>query len=486
MAAYNQVNGAYCAENEPLLTGVLRDDWGFAGFVESDWAQAVHDAERSVLAGLDIEMPVTREFDLLGTLVESGRVPEATIDEAVRRILRRQLGYGLDARERPAEAVIGQADHVALAREAAAAGTVLLKNDGGLVPLGGVGTRVDTVAVVGALADAENTGDVGSSNVRAPYVVTALDGITAAYGAEHVVAVPTDTPDAGQLDAIAAADVAVVVVGLTAEDEGENIPGRPGGDREQLGLHPEHEALIDAVAAAHDRVVVVLVGGSAITVEGWFDDVEAVLQPWYGGMEGGNALADVLTGAVPPTGRLPLTVPTGPEQLPPFDPHATAVTYPYLHGYRHVDRAGLEPRFPFGFGLSTSTFELAGLDETSARTFWPLQQDEPPTFAVGVENTGTRRDAVVVQLYVGPDAPGLGLPDRVLAAFEKVWLDPGERRRVELPVGIEQLATWDEARHAWVVAAGTWKVEVGTSSRDLPLSTTLTIDTTPPAPIELY
>jgi beta-glucosidase len=394
MSAYNKVNGAYCGENAPLLRDILKDEWGFKGFVESDWVLGTRSTVESALNGLDIEMPIPRFYGPpLVTAVDDGDVPEAIIDEAVRRIVRTKLCFRLDT-DPPVKdpALIETLEHTDLTLEVARKAIVLLKNAGGTLPLDR--GALTSIAVVGPLADLENLGDTGSSDVEPSYAVTALEGVQDRAGAIAVAHVPGTTLSPAEEATISAADAAIVVVGLTEDDEGESFVG--AGDREMLDLAADQAQLVADVAALSAATIVVLEGGSAITVEGWIDDVEAVLMAWYPGMEGGNAIADVIFGDVNPSGRLPLSFPRLESDLPPFDNVSLAVTYDYYHGYRLLDRDAVDPRFPFGFGLSYTTYSYANLVVADST----LDPDGTLEVSVDVTNSGTVAGDEVVQLYV--------------------------------------------------------------------------------------
>jgi beta-glucosidase len=457
MSAYNLVNGEYCAENADLL-GLL-EEWGFDGFVESDWVFGTRSTVPTALAGLDLEMPAAQWFgEPLLEAVVAGDVPEEVVDEAVRDQLRQKLRFGL-ADLPPVEAsVVESAEHVALAREVARDGMVLLRNEGGALPLR-AGARV---AVVGALAGVANLGDTGSSAAFPTSAVSPLAGLAERYDA---VAFETDAPDAAALADIGAADAAVVVVGLTAEDEGEHL-FLSGGDRDTLALHPEHEALIRAVAAAQPRTIVVVEGGATITMAGWLDAPEAVLFAFYPGMEGGRALADVLTGDVAPSGRLPFVIPADEADLPAFDHVGTEVTYDAWHGQRKLDRDGVRALFPFGFGLTYGEVVIEGL--TAAST--SVAADGELEVTVTLHNPGDRALREVVQLYVG--APGPDRPERVLAAFRKVEVPAGGHVDVALSAPVADLARWDGG---WVVEPGPYRLEVGPDAGHLTRSATIEV-----------
>ncbi|MFM8409544.1 MAG: beta-glucosidase [Alphaproteobacteria bacterium] len=468
MSAYNRVNGTYCSENGHLLRDILKDDWGFDGFVMSDWLLAVRSVGPSALAGLDVEMPQGDHYDeKLVEAVRSGEVPEATIDDAVRRILRAKVRFGLVDGTHPAPdpSVIAGPEHAALAREVARESLVLLRNEGGALPLDT--SRLGSLAVVGRLADTRNLGDNGSSSVNPAYVVTPLGGIRARAGSLPVSHVATDSPSAEDLRAIAEADAAVVVVGLTSAEEGEGLVTI--GDRRSMELPEAQRRLVLDVARVQPRTIVVLEGGSAITMQDWGDAPAAILVAWYPGMEGGNAIADVLFGDASPSGRLPLSWPESEAQLPPFDPVSPAVAYDLFHGYRHLDRAGIEPRWPFGFGLSYTSFRMDGLRLAESS----VPRDGRVRASVDVTNTGGRAGAEVVQLYVGFPGSSVERPVRELHGFARVDLAPGETRTVEIEFPARDLATWDEARGDWRFEEIEYRVEVGSSSRDLPLATSL-------------
>jgi len=468
MSAYNRVNGAYCSENRHLLRDILKGEWGFSGLVMSDFLYAVHDAKAAIEAGLDLEMPFARHYGRrLLRLVERGEVSEAYIDDAVRRVLRQKIRFaqvGEPARYR-LEAVAGP-EHRALARLVAQKAIVLLKNEpvadwgAPLLPLDP--GRVRRLAVIGRLACMPNTGDTGSSKVRPPEVVTVLDGLKAA----RVCEVLYDRGDRIR-SAVALArrcDAAVVVVGLTHREEGEYMPfPRKGGDRIRLTLSDPDEALIQAVAATNPRTAVVLMGGGPILCEGWRERVAALLIAWYPGMEGGHALADVLFGRVCPGGRLPCVFPRSAEHLPFFDPEAETIEYGLFHGYRLLEKEGHRPAFPFGFGLSYTRFTCTELELEPERDL--LSQDVL-RLSVLLENRGSRSGEEVIQVYVGYPDSRVERPVKELKAFRKVALAPGETRRVELFLPVQEWAYYDEGEGRWRVEPGRYLLYVGRSSED--------------------
>ncbi len=467
MCAYDKVNGVYSCQNDHLLHDILKGEWGFDGFVLSDWIFATRSTAASAVAGLDIEMPFAHFYaQPLVDAVNGGTVPIDAIDDAVRRILRAKFRFGIFDGKPPLDpaTVVESPAHTALALAVERKAIVLLQNNPAALPLVRQSTR--RIAVVGALADSVNLGDSGSSDARSSYAITPLAGIQKHAGTVEVVNLSRNTLTAGDLEQIGAADATVVVVGLTAADEGEGQQTTPGiGDRKTLDLSADQQQLILDVAARNPRTIVVLEGSSAIIVEGFADHVAAILMAWYPGMEGGTAIAEVLFGDVNPSGKLDVTVPRTAEQLPPFVNDKNEVEYDYYHGYRYVDKNGLDPRYPFGFGLSYTSFVFRNL-KLAAGSIAPNGQVRA---SVDVQNTGTVKGDEVLQLYVGYDGSRVDRPVRELKAFQRVSLAPGETKTVSLAFPASDLAFWDVTTSAFVVESIDYVVECGASSRDLPL-----------------
>ncbi len=485
MSAYNAVNGEWCGQNRGLLTDVLRGEWDFARFVISDWIFGLRDAATSLAAGLDVEMPyrMVRAHHLPAALAE-GRASWDDVDAAVTRFVATLLRFD-DVLSTPAPGadVLGSPEHRTLAREVAARSVVVLRNE----PVGGTpvlplapGSRL---AVFGTLARTVNLGDGGSSDVWDLKCRTVLDGLAAVADAVY-----DDGTDARRAGALAAgADAAIVVVGCTYLDEGEFIGAtdpslgelfpeadepdvaerftaaitelapvvKPlrlaeraagfstGGDRSSLRLHREDVELVRATVAANPRTVVVLQGGSAILASEWAGDVPAVVHAFYGGCEAGSGLADVLFGAAEPAGRLPFTVPVDEADLPAFDRDATTAHYDRWHGWWRLARNGRVPLFPFGFGLSYTTFALgaavASVDGDVVEVRGSLR------------NTGDRDGADVVQLYA--ELPDADAPPR-LVGFRRVEVPAGAEVAVTVTVPFDRLAVRDPEAHAWRSPAG--------------------------------
>lgn len=461
MSAYNSVNGSFASENGHLLRQILKTEWGFPGLVVSDWVFAVKSTVGSARAGLDLEMPLAQYYGPpLLAAVERGEVDEATIDEAVLRILRVKECFPRSPDPPPLE-IIESDEHRALAREAAVRGMVLLKNDG-LLPLDPA--QIPEVVVVGPLADRENLGDTGSSATRSTEVVTPLEGLRARFGAEKVRFLPGPDWSAAETESIRTAAVVIAVAGLTWRDEGENVPGG-AGDRSQLELPDDQESLVAAAVALNPRTVVVVEGGGPVTPGPWLDRAAALLLAWYPGLEGGHAIADVLTGQEEPGGRLPVSIARELSDLPPFDNVSRQVQYGYFHGYRHLDREGIDPLFPFGFGLSYTTFAYEQLQIDQPQ----VAPGEPLTGRVRVRNTGPRRGREVVQIYASVPDSVVERPVRWLVAFAPVELEPGESRDVAFRVDPDTLAYYDTEVEQWVLEETEYVLHAGSHARDLPL-----------------
>lgn len=481
MSSYNSVNGAFAGENRVLLTDILRDEWGFEGFVTSDWVSGTHDALASLEAGMDIEMPLRllRARDLPAAL-RDGRLSRAAVLTSARRILRTTLRHYAERTDtEPDRAVIAGVEHRALARHVATRGAVLLRNhpvDG--TPMLPLPKGIRTLAVVGPLAGMPNTGDHGSSLVRPPTTCSPLQGLREALPGTDLLHVARDPAAAAR--AARHADAAIVVVGLGPRDEGERLLAvggpdprvfgfpfrlRPvrrllnaaiaaagrilgGGDRSRLTLHPDDEALVTAVAAANPRTAVILIGGSAILTESWRHDVAAILMGWYPGMEGGRALADILTGTTEPGGRLPFAIPTDAAHLPLFDPSAEAVTYDAWWGQRKLDRDGVRAAFPFGFGLGYTTFDVELVGHCA--------DDEGGVADVRVTNTGARPGSAVVQVYAFDAAAPRPVPQ--LVGFRRVVLDSHATETVAVALDLTPTRQRDPHTRTWSRRPGDWRV----------------------------
>lgn len=471
MSAYNQLNGTYCSENAMLLGDILKGEWGFSGFVMSDFFWGTHSTVPAAKAGLDLEMQTAIVYgDPVVDAVNGAELDLSNVDGHVRRILRAQFCYEIDANPPVVdESKLETEETLALAREVATRSIVLLRNDG-LLPLSK--TRSESIVLVGPLADLQNIGDTdGSSGVKSSEVVTIADGLLGRTDvAASIEFLPGELSDPQEELLVSAADLVIVALGLTQEDEGEGQSGPPvpalgAGDRDSYGLPGEQAAFLTQILSLNRNVIVVLEGGSAIDMSPWFADTRAVLMAWYPGVQGGHAIADVLFGDANPSGRLPVSFPARIEDLQAFPGLELDVTYERYHGYQRLDKNGTAPFAPFGFGLSYSTFEY---DEPSVDNPKPSVEDDSLTVAVSVRNASSRAGIETVQVYAGAVSPSVDMPVRKLVGFSQVSLEPGENKRVELEISVRELAYFQE-NQAWVLDPGLYRFELGSSVADLPV-----------------
>lgn len=469
MSAYNKFRGKYCGHNDYLLRTILKGEWGFEGFVHSDWMWGVKDTVGGITGGLDVEMPRASYYGKkLVKAIKDGRVKPELIDEATSRILKTLLKY--TTREEPMEYtkdLIACSEHVDLALEVAEKSMVLLKNEGDLLPLDM--ENMSKLAILGPLADLVNTGDKGSSNVLQKDVTTPLEGINQILGDKATILHDEGEDVEAAIDIAKNADVAIIVVGLTHKDESEFVPPFiPGlssaGDRLHLGLKDHEIDLIKAVSKVNQNCVVVLVGGSAILMEEWKEKVPAILMAWYSGMRGGIALANVLSGKVNPSGNLPFTIASDPGHYPPFDAESDEVEYDYYHGYMKMEKESINPAYPFGFGLSYTQFKHANLHAKVA--------GDAIEVTVDVTNTGKVKGDEITQVYIGLENSKVDRPKKVLKGFARTELEPAETKKVKIEVKRSDLAWYNPDARAWEIEDIEYKILAGPSSIDADLLST--------------
>jgi len=472
MDSYNPLNGIHSTQNGWLNNVFLKGELGFKGMVMSDW-NSCHDALGMANGGLDLEMPRARFF-LEQTLLPM--VSPTVIDEKIRRQLR--MAFSMGWFDRPqADASIPKDDpqNARVALEGARQSIVLLKNQGGLLPLDLA--KVKKIVVFGHNADPAVTGAGGSSYTHPFHAVSILKGLRDKAGAA-VEMVPwvagQDSVPQANVDAVKAADAVIVCAGFN--DQHDNGPSKDPTSAEEEGqdrtyaLPPGQVSLIRAVAALNPRVIVILNAGGSVETAAWIDKAPVLLDAFYPGQEGGTALAEVLFGETNPSGKLPFTwekqwedsaaygnYPTGQT------PHANTYKEGVFLGYRWFDAKGAEPLFPFGFGLGYSTFEVS-------RAAVANDANRDIEVTATVRNTGSRAGAEVVQVYVEPPKAEAPRPVRELKAFTKVALDPGASKSVTLHIPRADLAYWNPRTKSWVVTPGDYVARVGDSSRNLPVT----------------
>lgn len=461
MASYNKVNGTYSCENRNLLVERLRDEWGFKGFVVSDWfaASNTKSTESCVNGGLSLEMPgkgSRYNEKALRKAFEAGKFSIDALDRNLRGLLRAMFLVGLFEEEHALpKGIRNTKEHQMLARKIAEEGIVLLKNECEVLPFK-IG-ELKRIAVLGPNMDKKTGFGGGSSMVRPLYEITPLKGLEErCRGKVSIVDEPSE------------ADVAIFFAGFTHNFlKGIDYEGK---DRKSLDLPEEQIESINETVKENPKTVVVLVNGSPVTMVGWIEKVPAVVEAWYAGLEAGRAIAAVLFGDVNPSGKLPVTFP---RKLSDSPAHASERTFPgneKVHyeegifvGYRHFDARGIKPLFPFGHGLSYSMFLYENL------RIGKVSGDGTFEVSFEITNVGSRAGSEVAQLYVQDVEASVERPPKELRGFEKIHLEPGQRAKVTLSLGKMDLSFWDERNGQWKAEKGIFKILVGSSSRDIRL-----------------
>lgn len=491
MGAYNKFRGSYCTENKYLGRTILRDEFKFKGVYMSDW-DAVHSTEKAALAGLDLEMGTEKEnyndwyfADPLIKAVKEGRVKENIVDEKVANILRVMIKTKvLDPKTRITGS-INTKEHQQAAYRSAVEAVVLLKNEKQILPLDM--NAIKSVAIIGDNATRTHCGGGFSSEIKALYEITPLQAMTNKYGKSmkinfaqgyekqsHVVERSSD----GQLntdkvdwklveEAVAQAkksDVAIVFAGLNHDFDSESF------DRLHMRLPYGQETLIQEVAKANPKTIVVIIAGSPLELAGIESRVPALVWGWYGGMEAGNAVVDVLSGKEFPSGKLPFTIPVTLSQSPAhalgaYPGHDLKVNYEedILVGYRWFDTKQIEPQYPFGYGLSYTTFEISNVSADKKA----YGVNDEITVKLNIKNAGKTDGAEVVQLYAGQTAASVLRPKKELKAFDKIFLKPGEQKTIDLKVKVKDLAFYDEKTADWKIESGEFVLYTATSAKNI-------------------
>ena len=475
MNSYNRINEVHGSENKHTQIEILRDEWGFDGVVVSDWG-AVNDRVLGLKNGNDLEMPSSfgAGSKKIIEAVKNGELDEAVLDERALNILNLIKKCADGAQE---NYEYNDADDQPLARKIAGASMVLLKNDG-ILPL----DKSKKIAVIGDMAKSPRYQGAGSSQINPTKIDCAFDELAAmgfdleyAQGYEKSIKKEKKNPPliAAAAELAAKCDIAVVFIGLTDDFESE------GFDRQHMNLPASHNELVKQVVAANPNTVVVLAGGSPVEMP-WNDDVRAVLNSYLGGQAGGGAVADILSGAVNPSGKLPETYPLTYADTPAFNYYpgnpATVEHRESIYiGYRYYDKAGKAVRYPFGHGLSYTSFEYSGLevDKTAA------DENDEIKVKFKVKNTGAVAGAEIAQLYVADKESTVFRPAKELKAFKKVYLEPGEEKEIELTLGRRAFAFYNVNANDWTVESGEFDILVGASSADIRLTAAVTVNAAP-------
>jgi beta-glucosidase len=497
MGAYNKFRGEHCCENDYLLNKILKDEWGFKGVVMSDWS-GVHSTRLAAMNGMDLEMgsrpPYSNNY-LANPFLEglkAGIFPMTVLDDKVRRHLYVMFKLNLIPESTVTNSenkTLSTKEHQDVARHVAEESIVLLKNEK-LLPLNPA--KLKTIAVIGVNAVGKFSSGGGAANIKAPFEVTALEGISNRLGGAVKIiyatgyASPAGRGRRDRGDAIAAtsantnlisdavaaaksADVVIYVGGLNHNGGYDT----EGSDRRDLKLPGGQDALLGKIVAANPKTVVVFMGGGAVEMGPWLAKVPSLLYAWYPGMEGGNALARVIFGDVNPSGKLPCTFPKRLEDSPAHALNAYpgtngTVTYTegLLVGYRWFDTKKIEPLFPFGHGLSYTKFKYSKLKLTPDKD----SKSAAVTVEFEIANTGAREGAEAAQVYVMPVKPSVERPLKELKGFAKVSLKPGGKQTVSFRLDRDAFAFYDPQQKGWVAEKGAFKILVGDSSRDIRLS----------------
>jgi beta-glucosidase len=499
MSAYNKLNGTYCAENPFLLKDTLRKQWGFKGFVVSDWG-STYSTAATVNAGMDLEMPggepmkewlITPKTQAAGNgagwlvpekvrpEISSGKISTSTIDDNVASILRVIFVSGQFDKPHAATGEIDTPAQRALARKAATESIVLLKNTGDLLPLNP--SKIHSVVVIGPNAAIARTGGGGSSLVTPRYSVSPLKGIQDRAGqglqVSYALGVSMEGEDASKdtseareqlrneaVNAASKANAAIIVVGRSPALESEDF------DIKSLDLPAGQDELIEAVAKANKNTVVVINAGGPVVMTKWIAQVPAVLDLWYGGQEGGNAIADVLFGEANPSGKLPVSFVKEWKDSPAYGHYpGENLQVEYAEGiyvgYRYFDKQKVEPLFPFGYGLSYTKFDYSDLKVSPNK----VVAGTPVEVSLRIHNSGSRSGAEVVELYVHDGHSSVDRPIQELKGFQRVNLAAGETKVVHFTLDRSAMAFYSTAKKDWVTEPGQFDVLVGFSSRDIRL-----------------
>jgi beta-glucosidase len=491
MGSYNKFRGQYATENAYLINKILKGEWGFKGILMSDWG-AVHNTMEALQNGTDLEMgtdlnmlpnPNYHKFfmgDTVITLVKSGKVPVSLIDDKVRRLLRIMYKTHMLGGTTRTPGAYNTAEHQQTALKIAEEGIVLLKNENQVLPL--KKSTVKSIAVIGENTDRENAFGGGSSQVKAKYEITPLHGLRNLLGnavdiqyaqgykiGKDAVADPQLIQQA--VKAATKTDAAIIFCGWTHGYDYNKWDGNAfdaeGVDKPNMNMPFGQDELIKAVLKANPKTVVVLMGGGPIDMSQWVNQSKAIIEGWYPGMEGGNALAKIIFGEVNPSGKLPMTFPKKLEESPAHKLGEFPGVNGTVHynegifvGYRYFDTYQIEPQFAFGHGLSYTTFQYDKLNVQKGT-------GKQAIVKLTVKNTGKVAGAEVVQIYVKQAKPSVERPDKELKAFKKVFLQPGESKEVSIALNQDAFSYYDDKKNSWVADAGQYEILAGSSSRDI-------------------
>ncbi|WP_175638597.1 glycoside hydrolase family 3 C-terminal domain-containing protein [Metabacillus schmidteae] len=484
MCSYNKVNGEFASENNYLLTDILKEEWGFEGFVVSDWG-AVNERDVALANGLELEMPASKGIGENKVIesVQNGTLTEEKLDAAVERILRIIFKA---VEEKKENATYDQEAHHQLARETARESMVLLKNEGNILPL----KKEGSFAVIGEFAKAPRYQGGGSSHIKPTKLENIVEEIEKSAGSNANVSYAQgyyrdkDAIDEGLIEeakeVASQADTVILFAGLPDRYESE------GYDRVHLHIPENQQRLLDAIAEVNSNIVVVLSNGAPIEMP-WLGKVKGLLEGYLGGQALGGAIADILFGNANPSGKLAETFPQQLSDNPSylfFPGEGDKVEYRegIFVGYRYYDTKNVEPLFPFGYGLSYTTFEYSNLRVSANK----INDTETLSVTVDVKNTGAFTGKEVVQLYVKDVASSVSRPQKELKGFEKVELQPGEVKEVTFTLDKRSFAYYNTELKDWHVESGEFELLVGKSSKEIVLTEKVTVESTTEIPLLVH
>jgi beta-glucosidase len=460
MGCYNKVNGVYGCENKNLIRERLMNEWGFRGFVVSDWkaTDLMETAENAINAGLTLEMPMANLYKekLLKQIFDENKFSLETLDGNIRRLLRVMFLVGLfDENSKFPQGSRNTVEHQTISRKIAEEGIVLLKNKDNLLPLNI--NKIKKIAVLGPNADLQTSLGGGSSIVFPPYEITPIKGlIEKCDGKIDIINSPKD------------ADITILFVGLNHEINKD----AEGTDKLKLEIPSEQVDLIKNSVKENPKTIIVLISGSPVSMIDWIEKVPSVIQAWYSGMEAGRAIANIIFGDINPSGKLPITFP---KKLSDSPAHASKRTFPgndkvyydegIFVGYRHFDAKKIEPLFPFGYGLSYTTFIYENLKINKSK----VSGNEKIIVTVDIKNSGKREGAEVIQLYIQDVQSSIIRPPKELKAIKKISLKPGEKSTIKFELNREAFSFYDEKSKSWITENGEFNLMIGSSSRDIRL-----------------
>jgi beta-glucosidase len=462
MGAYNKINGIYACEHEELIKKQMMDKWGFEGFMVSDWnaTEFIEKPEHALNARLTLEMPRARLYKRrnLKEAFSEEKFSIETLDDHIRRLLRVMFYVGLFCRqENLPKGSRNTENHQNLAREIAEEGIVLLKNQHHLLPLNK--SKIRKIAIKGPNANKKLAEGGGSSSVRPPYEITPYHGIKEKCGAKIDI-----------INNISEADVVFLVVGLDHQ-QGNDCEN---ADRTSFKLPKDQIDLINKSVEENSNTIIILINGSPISMKGWIEKVPAIIEAWYPGLEGGRALADIIFGNVNPSGKLPITLP---KELSDSLAHSSQKSYPGTEdgkvyydedifvGYRYFDTKNIDPLFPFGFGLSYTSFHYANL-QLDKKYF---SGNDRLNIKIDIINSGSQKGSEITQLYIQDFDSSVKRPIKELKGFSKVNLKPNQKRSISFKIDKKDLAFYNQDTNSWTVEDGRFDILIANSSKDIHL-----------------